>query len=85
MTRTNDDRPTRGSAAPAMGLRSHRTELNEEHRNMLISQELARERIRDLDREIELMQTAARVRALRRARRDAEVRTARLRRLLLAR
>jgi hypothetical protein len=52
----------------------------------LLSVELSRERIRDLDREIgQNVRTAARVRAVRRARRDARARALRLRRLLLAR
>jgi hypothetical protein len=57
-----------------------------ERKVSLLSVELSRERIRDLDREIsQNVHAAARVRAVRRARRDARVRALRVRRLLLAR
>jgi uncharacterized iron-regulated protein len=57
-----------------------------ERKVSLLSVELSRERIRNLDREIgQNVQTAARVRAVRRARRDARIRALRVRRLLLAR
>jgi hypothetical protein len=57
-----------------------------ERKVSLLSVELSRERIHDLDREIgQHVQTAARVRAVRRARRDARIRALRVRRLLLAR
>jgi hypothetical protein len=57
-----------------------------ERKVSLLSVELSRERIRDLDREIgQNVRMAAKVRAIRRARRDARVRALRLRRLLLAR
>ncbi|MGI8330860.1 hypothetical protein ACRYCC_12910 [Actinomadura scrupuli] len=57
-----------------------------ERKVSLLSVELSRERIRSLDREIvQNVHAAARVRAVRRARRDARVRALRVRRLLLAR
>jgi hypothetical protein len=57
-----------------------------ERKVSLLSVELSKERIRNLDREIgQNVQTAARVRAVRRARRDARIRALRVRRLLLAR
>ncbi|GAA2602424.1 hypothetical protein GCM10010411_40300 [Actinomadura fulvescens] len=52
---------------------------------ILLSQDLSRARIRDLDQEAAQLQMAARVRALRRARRDAQARAARVRRILLVR
>ncbi|HXA61938.1 MAG TPA: hypothetical protein VNW94_22550 [Streptosporangiaceae bacterium] len=52
----------------------------------LLSVELSRERIRDQERKIKMnVEAAVRVRAIKRARRDAQVRALRLRRLLLAR
>lgn len=57
-----------------------------ERKVSLLSVELSRERIRVLDREIsQNAHAAARVRAARRARRDAQVRALRVRRLLLGR
>jgi hypothetical protein len=57
-----------------------------ERKVSLLSVELSRERIRDLDREIvQHIHTATRVRAAKRARRAARVRVLRVRRLLLAR
>lgn len=71
-----------GSAVPVQGLRPRATREND---MTLLSQELSRERIRDLEHEIAAVELAARVRARRRARRDAQVRVARVRRILLAR
>ncbi|MBO2454505.1 hypothetical protein J4573_45980 [Actinomadura barringtoniae] len=71
-----------GRADPAQGLRPRATKENDV---TLLSQELSRERIRDLEHELAAIELAARVRARRRARRDAQVRVARVRRILLAR
>ncbi|MFF5263232.1 hypothetical protein ACFY4C_30240 [Actinomadura viridis] len=70
------DRVETGSTVPVVGPCPRATGENE---MMLLSQNLSRERIRDP--EVELAQ---RVRALRRARRDARTRAARVRRALLA-
>ncbi|MFL6051318.1 MAG: hypothetical protein ACJ72W_00125 [Actinoallomurus sp.] len=51
----------------------------------LLSIELSQERIRDAEREATRRRDAAQVRAMRRARRDAEVTVVRLRRLLTPR
>ena len=57
-----------------------------ERKVSLLSVELSRERIRDRERKIKMnVEAAVRVRAIKRARRDAQVRALRLRRLLLAR
>ncbi|MQY03519.1 hypothetical protein [Actinomadura macrotermitis] len=69
-----------GAAIPAQGMRPRAIEENE---MILLSQELSRVRIQDAEREAQLRQTMARVRALRRARRDAHTRAARVRRALL--
>ncbi|MCW2938191.1 MAG: hypothetical protein JWN00_1176 [Actinomycetia bacterium] len=62
------------------------TPTAKERKVSLLSVELSRERIRDQDRKIKMnVEAAVRVRAIKRARRDAQVRALRLRRLLLAR
>jgi hypothetical protein len=69
-----------GNGAPVAGT------VVQEHKMSLISQELARVRILDLERELQSdVRAAALVRAARRSRRDAHQRAARLRRILLAR
>lgn len=77
-----NDRQDRGTAAPIAGPRPRSAE---ERKVILLSEELARERIRDREREIEILHTAARVRAIRRSRRDARVRAIRVSRILLTR
>lgn len=82
MTTPTLDRAELGSAVPAQGLRSRAAR---ENKMILLSQELSRVRIRDLEHELAQAQMAARVRARRRARREAQVRAARVRRILLTR
>jgi len=82
MTSMNTDITTidAGSGAPVAG------PVVQEHKMSLISHELARVRILDQERELQAdLRAAARVRAVRRSRRDARLRAARLRRILLAR
>jgi hypothetical protein len=63
----------------------HRIDMEKEQQMSLLSIELSQERIRDAERAITRHPDAAQVRALRRARRDAEVTAVRLRRLLTTR
>ncbi|GAA4607876.1 hypothetical protein GCM10023195_30330 [Actinoallomurus liliacearum] len=68
---------------------THRPELpidmENEQKMSLLSIELSQERIRDAERVAASRRDAAQVRAMRRARRDAEVTAVRLRRLLTTR
>jgi hypothetical protein len=56
-----------------------------EQKMSLLSIELSHERIRDAERDAARRRSVAQARAIRRARRDAEATTARLRRLLTTR
>ena len=75
-------------AGPALthGIETAMTIAIKERKVSLLEVELSRERIRDMEREFRLdSHTAAKVRAARRARRDARVRALRLRSILLGR
>ncbi|MCO6009431.1 hypothetical protein NE236_31120 [Actinoallomurus purpureus] len=62
-----------------------RIDMEKEQQMSLLSIELSQERIRDAEREATRRRDVAQVRAMRRARRDAEVTAVRLRRLLTTR
>jgi hypothetical protein len=62
-----------------------RQNFSKERKVSLLSVELSRERIRDRERQLNEIDAIARVRAIRRARRDARVRALRVRRILLTR
>ena len=61
---------------------TRRRDLSKERKLSLLSVELSRERIRERDREIKEFVAIAHARAVRRARRDAQARALRVRRLL---
>ncbi|GAA2094732.1 hypothetical protein [Actinomadura alba] len=62
-----------------------RVNFSKERKVSLLSVELSRERIREHDRQIERLSAIAQVRAMRRARRDAQARALRVRRILFTR
>lgn len=63
----------------------NRVDIEREQPMSLLSHELAKERIRDAERAAVRRREVAQVRAMRRARRDAEATAVRLRRLLTTR
>lgn len=87
VTRVDDlGHGTTAAIAAVIDIETATTIAVKEREMSLLEVELSRERIRDLEREIRLDSlTAARVRAVRRARRDARVRALRLRSILLSR
>jgi hypothetical protein len=77
-----------GHGAPTVPARTATVDIIaiKERKMSLLEYELSRARIHDIEREMSLgLDQAVRVRAVRRARRDARVRALRLSRILLAR
>ncbi|MBC6462409.1 hypothetical protein [Actinomadura sp. HBU206391] len=78
-------RPSVHVIGPDAELAIRRLNFSKERKVSLLSVELSRERIREHERKIEDLSAIARVRAMRRARRDAHARALRVRRILFIR